>query len=434
MFGFSPSSPSPSPARGFASAEHRYRRKVGCRHGEAATGRRSGLLPRRQACCGFILFFFSSLVTRESLPTFSLDDDVGEFVLLSSKDKTKNAPPNCRVREPGRVSVWVSSCVSELLLDDFLLSALSGVSSRRERAEKRGERGGETKHSFGIFRLTLLFSTSTSLFDLLLLIQPSPYQLATTTPTTKTITTTPTIHSLSYDEGLIGGAALAFARDLGLSDSAVGAAVGAAKAGAVAGAAAGGACMQSHGRVPALRWVAAAFVVGPLIMALARGLGALVVGRLVVGLGIGGAAVVVPAYLGEVAPARSRGRVVESFEVALAAGMLVAVMVDAALSGGGGSGGGGSAGTGATEQAKPHWRVMVGLPVLPAFLLAAGSLFLPESPRWLVVRGRLDEALAVIHRVITNERVAPVPASSSSSSSSAPLFLLLLLLLLLLPP
>ena len=130
------------------------------------------------------------------------------------------------------------------------------------------------------------------------------------------------------------------------------------------------------------------------------------VGRLLVGLGIGVSAVVVPAYLGEVAPANLRGRIVEVYEAMLCLGMLAAVLIDAGL-----------------QHLPYNWRWMVGAPVLPAILMsgviarlmvcgctelcftalvaAAALVLLPESPRWLVVNGQLDAALAIIHRIYT---------------------------------
>lgn len=65
-------------------------------------------------------------------------------------------------------------------------------------------------------------------------------------------------------------------------------------------------------------------------------------------------AVVVPAYLGEVAPAALRGRIVEAYEVMLCLGMLSAMLVDAAL-----------------QHAPHNWRWMVGAPIAPAIVLAS---------------------------------------------------------------
>lgn len=79
----------------------------------------------------------------------------------------------------------------------------------------------------------------------------------------------------------------------------------------------------------------------------------LIAGRVVVGMGIGVNAVVVPAYLGEVAPADTRGRIVMVYELSLALGMLAASAADTGL------------------QLVPHnWRWMVGLPCLPGIFIA----------------------------------------------------------------
>lgn len=149
-----------------------------------------------------------------------------------------------------------------------------------------------------------------------------------------------------------GGAILAIRRDFGTSTAAEEAVVAAAKAGAVAGAFFGGALMLQYGRRRALAAGSAFFLAGPLLMALAPGLALLVLGRVLVGVGIGASAVVVPAYLGELAPAARRGATVEVYELLLTVGALAAVLVDAALAG------------------LPHdWRWMVGAPLIPALAL-----------------------------------------------------------------
>ncbi|KAK9835166.1 hypothetical protein WJX81_002425 [Elliptochloris bilobata] len=191
-----------------------------------------------------------------------------------------------------------------------------------------------------------------------------------------------------YDMGLIGGALVDIRRDFNTSEGQDELIVGATKVGAVFGTFLGGALMVHYGRRVAIALDSIFFVGGPLLMAVSHSIAGLVVGRLLVGFGIGISAVVVPAYLGEVAPAGVRGRIVEVYEVLLCLGMLMAVLADWGL-----------------QHVAGGWRWMVGLPVLPALVLSAALVLLPESPRWLVVQGRLDEALAVMHRVLTNVRL-----------------------------
>ena len=172
-----------------------------------------------------------------------------------------------------------------------------------------------------------------------------------------------------YDLGLISGALLTIRDDIGAGDAAQAAIVGAAKAGAVIGTYAGGAAMYSAGRCRTIAISSLLFIAGPIVMALANSVAQLVVGRLCIGLGIGmsaGAtytrmthlcrrsncmlhnmvaircawsassvlcvhAVVVPAYLAEMAPAHLRGAAVSTYEAMLCVGMLASILVDAAL-------------------------------------------------------------------------------------------------------
>ena len=185
-----------------------------------------------------------------------------------------------------------------------------------------------------------------------------------------------------YDLALIGGAIDLIQEDLGLSDWNIELVVGGAKIGAVFGTFVGGGLMHRLGRRKAIALSAGFFGAGPLLMAFAPGLGLLVLGRLLIGLGIGATAVVVPAYLGEVSPAASRGFIVEIYEVLLTVGMIAASFADVLLA-----------------KAPYNWRWMVGVPCVPGLLLGLAPLLLVESPRWLVSTGDLDGALDAIGRV-----------------------------------
>lgn len=138
--------------------------------------------------------------------------------------------------------------------------------------------------------------------------------------------------------------------------------VGSAKLGAVFGTFIGGACMLYYGRRKSIAIDSVFFLIGPLLMAGAWNVIMLVVGRVIVGLGIGISAVVIPTYLGEMAPAESRGRVVELYEVMLCIGMLSASLVNAAL-----------------ENLPGNWRFMVGAPIIPAVLMSGRLKMLSAS-------------------------------------------------------
>ena len=89
--------------------------------------------------------------------------------------------------------------------------------------------------------------------------------------------------------------------------------------------------MLHYGRRMAIALDSIFYTVGPLCMAVAIHSSMLILGRFLVGVGIGISAVVAPAYLGEIAPARVRGRVVESYEILLCIGMLASVLADVAM-------------------------------------------------------------------------------------------------------
>ncbi len=106
-------------------------------------------------------------------------------------------------------------------------------------------------------------------------------------------------------------------------------------------------------------------------------------GRFAGGLAIGLASVLTPVYIAEVAPAKSRGRLVSLNQLAIVVGILVAYVVSWGLSGMGDS----------------SWRWMLGVAAIPAAGFFLGLLFIPESPRWLISRGRREQGRAVLTRI-----------------------------------
>lgn len=127
------------------------------------------------------------------------------------------------------------------------------------------------------------------------------------------------------------------------------------------------------------------FVVGALCQALSSSVLVMILGRSIVGAAIGAASFVVPMYISELAPAAHRGRLVTMNSVFVTGGQVVAYVVGWAF-----------AEFGSRETG---WRWMVGLGATPALLQTVLIIFMPDTPRWLVRAGRIDEARDVVRRV-----------------------------------
>ena len=118
--------------------------------------------------------------------------------------------------------------------------------------------------------------------------------------------------------------------------------------------------------------------------------------RFLGGLGIGISSMVAPTYLAEIAPERIRGRLVAGYQMAIVTGIFAVFFVNRMI-----------LGQGDAQWAEAMgWRWMFGVGVVPAALLAVISLITAESPRWLIIRNRPDEASAIIARISGRERAA----------------------------
>ncbi|PRY12156.1 sugar porter family MFS transporter [Kineococcus rhizosphaerae] len=184
-----------------------------------------------------------------------------------------------------------------------------------------------------------------------------------------------------YDTGIISSALLFLSRDFDLSSRQQEIVVSAILVGAMVGALGGGALSNRLGRRRIVAAVAVVFGVGAIAAALAPDTGSLIAARFVLGLSVGGASAMVPVYIAEMAPPGIRGRLMVLFQLMVAIGQLVAYVCGYLLAGSGG------------------WRWMFALAVVPAVVLALGMTRLPESPRWLVEAGRVEEARRVLARL-----------------------------------
>lgn len=128
------------------------------------------------------------------------------------------------------------------------------------------------------------------------------------------------------------------------------------------------------------------FCIGAAIMLGAnghRGLGLIIGGRVLAGVGVGGCSMIVPIYIAELAPPAIRGRLVGIYELGWQIGGLVGFWINYGLS---------------ETMAPSHkqWIIPFAVQLIPGGLLAVGALWLKESPRWLLTKGRREEALSTL--------------------------------------
>ena len=205
-----------------------------------------------------------------------------------------------------------------------------------------------------------------------------------------------------YDTGVANGAEGPMAQELGLSLLQLGVVISSLIFAAAVGALVGGKLSDAIGRRTTILVLAVLFFVGVLFVVLspagpepgtfsATGFGVLVTGRIILGLAVGGASTVVPVYLAELAPYEIRGSITGRNELAIVSGQLAAFVCNAII------------GT-VWGHVDGIWRFMFGICALPAVALFVGMLRMPESPRWLVEKGRHDEALAILRTIRSEDR------------------------------
>lgn len=184
-----------------------------------------------------------------------------------------------------------------------------------------------------------------------------------------------------YDTGVISGALLFIQRSFELTPAQESTVTAMLLVGAAIGALAGGRVADYVGRRMTLILGAVGFIAGSFWCAFAGSAVELGAARTLLGVCIGAVSIVVPMYISEIAPPDIRGRLVSMNSLMIVVGQLVAYLTNSAL-----------ASTGS-------WRWMLGLGAVPAIVLLVGMLMLPDTPAYLLRRGRDDDALRVLRRM-----------------------------------
>lgn len=189
-----------------------------------------------------------------------------------------------------------------------------------------------------------------------------------------------------YDTAVISGAVEPLRQHFSLDPLALGWVVGSALIGCVVGAALAGKLTDALGRRAVLWLSGLLFLISGIWCYFSPSVGQLVAARILGGLGVGVASLLVPVYIAELAPPESRGALVSINQVAILVGMVLSYLVNAWI---------GRLGDGGWLSAS-GWRVMLGAEAVPALIFLALSLRIPESPRWLLKRGSVERARAVL--------------------------------------
>ena len=183
-----------------------------------------------------------------------------------------------------------------------------------------------------------------------------------------------------YDLGIISGALLFLRHDIPMTDDQMSFLVAAVLGGGAFATLITGPLSDWWGRRRMILVSSVIFIISVFIIVLANSYAVLLAGRIVQGVGVGVITIAVPLYLTESMPAHLRGRGVTAFQLLLAFGILLASLVGLAFTGSG------------------DWRGMFLSAAVPGVIMFFGCFLLSDSPRWLAMKGRYEQALAVLRK------------------------------------
>ena len=214
-----------------------------------------------------------------------------------------------------------------------------------------------------------------------------------------------------FDTAVINGALVFLQKQFSLSSLQSETAASSLLLGCLLGAVGAGTLSDKLGRRKNLMGAALLFTLSAIGSAASQSFGSFLAARFIGGLAIGLASALTPIYISEVAPRESRGRLVSLNQLAIVTGILVAYLANWRLS----------------QFGEHSWRWMFGVAGLPSIGFLLGLLFIPESPRWLIAKGRKAEGEAVLVKIsgtaeAANEMAAIEHAVAEETSGLRELF------------
>jgi len=210
-----------------------------------------------------------------------------------------------------------------------------------------------------------------------------------------------------YDTAVISGTIGQVAAQFSLDTMSQGWYVGCALIGSILGVSCAGLLSDNFGRKKTLFVAATLFIISAIGCAFSSSFNTLVCARMIGGMGIGVVSVVSPLYISEISAARYRGRLVSLYQLAVTIGFLGAYIVNYFLY---------SYSTGASVSlTNPTlsllfhdevWRSMLGMALIPAFVFLVTIIFIPESPRWLILKNKQEKSLSTLEHIYRTREAA----------------------------
>lgn len=209
-----------------------------------------------------------------------------------------------------------------------------------------------------------------------------------------------------YDTAVISGTTEIVKNQFQLNDFTEGWYVGCALIGSIFGVLVAGSLSDYLGRKLTMLISAALFSISAIGCAVCLDFNALVAFRIIGGVGIGIVSIVSPIYISEVSPAKIRGTLVSLYQLAVTVGFLLAYLMNWVID----SGIDPAFVANASEVSlwdkmfqTEAWRGMLGTETIPALLFFTIIFFIPESPKWLIVKNKMDKARLVLNKIYKSE-------------------------------
>lgn len=207
--------------------------------------------------------------------------------------------------------------------------------------------------------------------------------------------------------GVMSGAIIFIQKDLHINEVQQEILVGSLSFVSIIGSMIGGRTSDAIGRKWTIALAAIVFQAGAAIMTFTPNFLLLMTGRLLAGVGIGLGVMIAPVYIAEISPTISRGSFTSFPEICINVGILLGYVSNYAFS---------------DFSEHLSWRIMLGLGILPSIFVGCALFGIPESPRWLVMQKRIDEAKSVLLLISANaseadERLEDIEEAAGASNT-----------------